>query len=78
MCVTALSRVDDEETPQSAPRGARMALKDYSGNEAIRSREDGLVSTSPPPFSDLQTCASQDSLQLFNKLIVIFLSHIGM
>ena len=27
MCVTVLSRVNDEGTPQSAPRGARMVLK---------------------------------------------------
>ena len=27
------------------PRGARMALKHYSDNEAVRSRGDGLVST---------------------------------
>ena len=45
MCVNALSRVNDEETPQSAPRGARMVLKGCSDNEAVRSREDGLVST---------------------------------
>ena len=39
VCVTALSRVNHEETPQSAPREARMVLKDYSDNEAVRSRE---------------------------------------
>ena len=50
MCVTARSRVNDEETPQSLPRGARMILKDYSDKEAVQSREWGLVSTSPPPF----------------------------
>ena len=27
------------------PRGARMALKDYSDNEAVRSRGQDLVST---------------------------------
>ena len=56
MCATARSRVNDEETPQSLPRGARM--KDYSDKEAVQSRELRLVSTSPPPFSDVQTCAS--------------------
>ena len=39
MCATALSRVNDEGTPQSAPRGARMVLKEYSDSEAVRSRE---------------------------------------
>ena len=39
MCATPLSRVNDEGTPQSAPRGARMALKDGSDNEAVRCRE---------------------------------------
>ena len=29
------------------PRRARMALKDYSDNEAVRSRGQGLVSTFP-------------------------------
>ena len=45
MCLAALSKVNGEETPQSAPRGARMVLKDYSDNEAVRSREQGQVST---------------------------------
>ena len=45
MCATARSRVNDEETPQSLPRGARMILKDYSDKEAVQSREQGLVST---------------------------------
>ena len=39
MCVTARSKVNDDETPQSLPRGARMILKDYSDNEAVQSRE---------------------------------------
>ena len=39
MCVTARSRINDEETPQSLPRGARMILKDYSDKEAVQSRE---------------------------------------
>ena len=39
MCATARSRVNDEETPQSLPRGARMVLKDHSDKEAVRSRE---------------------------------------
>ena len=30
---------------QECPRGARMALKDYSDNEAVRSRGQDLVST---------------------------------
>ena len=29
ICATARSRVNDEEIPQSLPRGARMILKDY-------------------------------------------------
>ena len=37
--VTALSRVNDEGTPQSQPRGARTVLKDYSDKEAVQSRE---------------------------------------
>ena len=36
---TARSRVNDEETPQSLPRGARMILKYYSDKEAVQSRE---------------------------------------
>ena len=36
---------NDEETPQSLPRGARTILKDYSDKEAVQSREQGLVST---------------------------------
>ena len=44
-CVAALSKVNGEETPQSSPRGARMVLKDYSDKEAVRSREQGQVST---------------------------------
>ena len=40
------------------PREARMALKDYSDNEAVRSRGQDLVSTLLPSFSDVQTCAS--------------------
>ena len=43
MCATARSRVNDEETPQSLPRGARM--KDYSDTEAVQYGELGLVST---------------------------------
>ena len=39
VCVTALSRVKDEETPQSVPGEARMVLKDYSDKEAVQSRE---------------------------------------
>ena len=40
MCATARSRVNDEKTPQSLPRGAtRMILKDYSDKEAVQSRE---------------------------------------
>ena len=35
MCATALSRVNDEGTPQSLPRGARMISKDYSDKEAV-------------------------------------------
>ena len=35
MCVTALSRVSDKVTPQSAPRGARMVSKGYGDNEAV-------------------------------------------
>ena len=35
----ARSRVNDEETPQSLPRGARMMLKEYSDKEAVQSRE---------------------------------------
>ena len=30
MCVNALSRVNDEATPQSALHGARVVLEDYS------------------------------------------------
>ena len=45
MGATAHSRVNDEETPQRLPRGARMILKDYSDKEAVQSREQGLVST---------------------------------
>ena len=45
MCATARSRIDDQETPQSLPRGARMTLKDYSDKEAVQSREQGLVYT---------------------------------
>ena len=37
MCATALSRVSDEGTPQSAPRGARMVLRDCRKNEAVQS-----------------------------------------
>ena len=43
---------------RAPPRSLRMALKDYSDNEAVRSRGQNLVSTSHPPFSDLQTRAS--------------------
>ena len=32
-----------------------MALKDYSDNEAVRSRGQDVVSTSPPPHF-FQTC----------------------
>ena len=40
MCATARSRVNDEETPQSLPRGARMILKYYtSDKEAVQSGE---------------------------------------
>ena len=39
MCATARLRVNDEETPQSLPRGARMILKCYSDKEAVQSRE---------------------------------------
>ena len=39
MYATALSRVNDERTPQSLPRGARMVFEDYGGKEAVRSRE---------------------------------------
>ena len=39
MCATARSRVNDEETPQSLPREARMILKYYSDKEAVQSRE---------------------------------------
>ena len=39
MCATALSRVNDEGTPQSLPRVARMILKDYSDKDAVQSRE---------------------------------------
>ena len=35
MCATALSRVNDEGTPQSPPRGVRMVLKDYRDKEAV-------------------------------------------
>ena len=45
MCVTARSRVNDEETPPSLPRGARIILKDFSDKEAVQFREKGLVST---------------------------------
>ena len=37
--VTALSRVNDEETLQSLPREARMVLKDHSDKEAVQSRK---------------------------------------
>ena len=46
--VTALSGVNAEDNLKECPRGARMALKDYSDNEAVRSRGQDLVST---PFS---------------------------
>ena len=36
--VTTLSGVSTEDKLR-APRGARMALKDYNDNEAVRSRE---------------------------------------
>ena len=39
MRATARSRVNDEETPQSLPRGDRMILKDYSVKEAVQSKE---------------------------------------
>ena len=38
MCAAARSRVNDEETPQSLPREARMILKDYGDNRAVQSR----------------------------------------
>ena len=40
-------------TTSERPRGARIDLKDYSNNEAVRSRGQDLVSASPPLF---QTC----------------------
>ena len=40
MCATARLRVNDEETPQRLPRGARMILKDYSDMEAVQSKYD--------------------------------------
>ena len=39
MCPTARLRVNDEETPQSLPRGARMILKGNSDKEAVKYRE---------------------------------------
>ena len=53
-------------TTSECPRGARMALKDYSDNEAVRSRGQDLVSTSPPSFSDVQTCASCRCRQMWD------------
>ena len=40
--------------PQECPRGARITLKDYSDNEAVRSRGQGLVST--PRHLDQLSC----------------------
>ena len=37
MCVTARSRVNDEQTPPSLPREARTILKGHSDNEAVQS-----------------------------------------
>ena len=39
MRATARFRVNNEETPQSLPRGTRMILKDYSDEEVVQSRE---------------------------------------
>ena len=47
-CATARARVNDEETPQSLPRGARMILTDYSDKEPVKSRKQGLVFTLIP------------------------------
>ena len=43
--VTTLSGVSKEGNLRVPPRGARMALTDCSGNEAVRSRGQDLVST---------------------------------
>ena len=45
MCATARLRVNHEEKPQSLPRGAKMILKEYSDEEAVQSREYGIIST---------------------------------
>ena len=39
VCATARSRVNEKETPQSLPRGARVILKDDGDKEAVQSRE---------------------------------------
>ena len=67
MCVTARSGINDDEAPQSLPRGVRMILKDYSGKEAAQSEEDGLVSTSPPP-PFFQTCKRARRLRKRGRL----------
>ena len=46
--VTTLSGVGNEKVISECPRGARKALKDCSGNEAVRSRGEDLVSTLSP------------------------------
>ena len=45
VCVTARSRASNEATPQSALEEQRMAMKNYSDDEVVRSRGYGLVST---------------------------------
>ena len=59
---TALSRIISE-----GPRGARITLKEYSGNEAVRFRGQGLASTSTLPNGYL----------IFSKALTALYIYVG-